>query len=307
MGAGAVLGLDIGGSKTHGVRRDSGGGTVQALGGSANIRSVDPQEAAAQLDLILEELGTVDVRAVCAGAAGGDSPATLARIRELLAARLPSVPITVVHDTRLILAAAGLDEGVAVISGTGSVSWARRADGEQARAGGWGYLLGDEGSGYRVAIRAVRHALTLADRGEPADQLARALTRECGLQDPGDLLDHVYARPQRRYWADRAGTVFRLAERGDPPSRAIVAEAARALSDLATTVAARLDTAGPVVLAGGLATNQPQLCDDVRSLLRSRGLHDVRVLDTDPVHGAVLLAEQLRTTDALRPTSRGAR
>lgn len=50
------------------------------------------------------------------------------------------------HDTQLLLAAAGRDEGVALISGTGSVAWGRRRDGVHARAGGWGYLHGDEGS-----------------------------------------------------------------------------------------------------------------------------------------------------------------
>ena len=64
-----------------------------------------------------------------------------------------------------ILAAAGLDEGIALIAGTGSVAWGRDRTGRSARAGGWGYLLGDEGSGYAVVRETVRHALRLARPG----------------------------------------------------------------------------------------------------------------------------------------------
>ena len=66
----------------------------------------------------------------------------------------------IVHDTQLILAAADVQDGIALISGTGSVAWGRTPDGRTARAGGWGYLLGDEGSGYWVGRQAVRHALS---------------------------------------------------------------------------------------------------------------------------------------------------
>ena len=126
-----------------------------------------------------------------------------------------------VHDSQLILAAAGVVDGIAVISGTGSVAWGRR-DGQHARAGGWGYLLGDEGSGYWVAREAVRRTLARIDRGEPADRLGQQLAADCGLQATEQLLDHFYAQPDRRYWAGRARVVFELANAGDPVSTQIV-------------------------------------------------------------------------------------
>jgi len=288
-----VLGLDIGGSKTHGVRDEDGTIVREALAGSANLSSVGAEEAARQLDVILDRLGRDGVAVVCAGAAGVDTPEGGARLRRLLQDRLPGARVTVVHDTRLILAAAGLDEGVVAISGTGAVAWGRRRSGGEARAGGWGYLLGDEGSGYWVGREAVRHALARLDRAEPADRLAQQLAADCGLQRAEELLDHFYAKPERRYWAGRARVVFELAGAGDEASADIVAAAAAALADLAAAVCTRLDLRGPVVLAGGLAVHQPALQEGVRARLAERGISDVRVLDCDPALGAVRLARHL--------------
>lgn len=287
-----ILGLDIGGSKTTAALAVDGVIIAEARAGSANIASVGPEAAGRQLDLILDRVGGHDVRAVCAGAAGADTPEARARLRDLLAQRLPQARIQVLHDSELVLAAAGLDEGVALISGTGSVAWGRYA-GRTARAGGWGYLLGDEGSGYWVARAAVCHALARVDRGESADRLGAAMVTECGLRSTEQLLDHFYDNTDRRYWARRAHVVFELARAGDPVSRAIVGEAVTGIAELVVTVAGQLNCAGPVVVAGGLAVNEPLLHHELRCTLADRGIHDMRVLDTDPVRGALRQAQRL--------------
>jgi N-acetylglucosamine kinase-like BadF-type ATPase len=107
------------------------------------------------------------------------------------------------------------------------------------------------------------------------------------------LLDRFYAEPERRYWARQAGLVFTLAAAGDPASVRIVETAAEALVALIRTVGGRIGSRGPVVLAGGLAVHQPALQAAVRSGLAVHGCADVRVLDRDPVHGAVALARSL--------------
>jgi glucosamine kinase len=295
-----VLGLDVGGSKTHALLWD--GDTVRAdvLAGSANPSSVGVEEAVRQLDTIFAQLGPVRIAAVCAGAAGVDTAEGEDRFHRLLAGRAPGARVSVVHDSALILAAAGARTGIAVISGTGSVGWGRNDDGRVARAGGWGYLLGDEGSGYWVTRAAVQHALTRADSGDAADLLSQQLAADCGLQRVEQLLDHFYANPERRYWASRARIVFELAAHGDPASAAILAATADALTSLATRVGATLGIGGPVVLAGGLAVHQPSLQQAVRDRLSRHGMTEVRVLDREPVYGAVNLAQTLlgQATDA---------
>ncbi|MFC7846916.1 N-acetylglucosamine kinase [Arthrobacter sp. NPDC057388] len=324
-----VLGLDIGGSKTHAmladagtdaVVKDDGGTTVprqpaECTVGSANIASVGEHEAAAALDDLATRLGIGDpaahgIHTVFAGAAGADTPAARERLASLLAGRFPGARIHVDHDTRIILAAGGLTAGTVLISGTGSAAWAKAGDGREARAGGWGYLLGDEGSGYAVARSAVRNALEESDQGLRAGPLTARLLAETGTMEPAGLLDLFYRMPERRFWAGLAGTVFALAVT-DSASAAIVEDAAGHLATLAVTVNRRLGTLAegapepspaPVLLAGGMLVNQPSLAAKVRDLLAVRGLTDVRVLERAPAWGAVELAGQLALTP-LRPAA----
>jgi N-acetylglucosamine kinase-like BadF-type ATPase len=292
-----LVGLDIGGSKTHALSRTPGRDDLELFAGSANLASVGPVESGRQLDVIfraLTESGRGPVEVVCAGAAGVDTPAGQATMRNLLSERAPDAMITVVHDAHLVLAAAGLDEGIALIAGTGSVAWGRDRSGQMARAGGWGYLLGDEGSGYAVAREAVRHALRLADRARTPDRLSRELTAACGVTGSAELRDHFYARPERRYWAGFAPIVCGLAADGDVAARLIIENAGEELADLVRGVCRTLGlpVPSPVVLAGGLLGHQPELRQAVGTALAPDRLTDLRTLDVDPVHGALALAGQ---------------
>jgi N-acetylglucosamine kinase-like BadF-type ATPase len=285
-----VIGVDIGGSKTHGLRAVDGVAVAEAVAGSANIASVGRAEASRQLDGLFAQLGTTDVEAVCAGAAGADGAESIATLRRLFSDRIPGARVAIVHDARLVLAAAGLETGVALISGTGSVAWGVRPDGTDARAGGWGHLLGDEGGGYRVALDAVRHALDRMDAGAPVDALTRTLLAQCGLSSREQLVDHFYSTQDRRYWAQRAPALVALAATGDPAAAVLLADAADALVALAARVLDRLGLTGPVVLGGGFAVHQPALQQAVRGRLPGVEVH---VLTAEPVTGAVRLAAAL--------------
>jgi glucosamine kinase len=285
-----VIGIDIGGSKTHGIRSVDGVPVAEAVAGSANLASVGTAEAGRQLDALFARLGPEGVGAVCAGAAGADGATSVGTLERLLAERAPGAAVQVVHDARLVLSAAGLDAGVALISGTGSVAWGAHPDGTDARAGGWGHLLGDEGSGYRIALDAVRHALDRMDAGAPVDPLTTALLASCDLTDREQLIDHVYATQDRRYWAQRAAAVITLADEEDATALAILGAAADALAVLADRVFGRIGRPGPVVLGGGLLVHQPLLQRQVRE--RLPGV-EVRVLTDAPVMGALRLAAAL--------------
>lgn len=293
-----IVGLDVGGSKTRVALSVAGRVSICTVG-SANVTSVGPAEVAAALDEVVAWLGqhgrttAEDATVVCAGAAGVDSPETMLRLRSHLSQRFPRARIHIVHDSRLILAACGLDAGTVVISGTGAVAWGRRPDGHEARAGGWGHLLGDEGSGYGIVRAAVRHALREVDTGREPGRLTVALMEACARKHPWELLDLFYAQPERHYWAGLSAAVLDLAGQDDPVSLDIVAGGARALADLALTVTSRLGTAGPIVLAGGLMRHVPDYAGRVSALVAEAGQHQVRVLESDPVLGAIRLADEL--------------
>lgn len=288
-----VVGIDIGGSKTHGVRVGPDGTVqVEIIVGSANVESVSHLQASLELDRLFDGLGRTAIDVVCAGSAGINTPEQEAWLSGLISERAPGAHVIVAHDTRLILATPEFDAGIAVICGTGSVAWGVNAAGGTARSGGWGYLLGDEGSGYWVTREAVRHALQVADSGSAPDALSAAIAERCGAGGAYDLLAKFYAEPERREWAGRASVVFELADAGDPASVAIVERTAQSIVDQVAAVAEQLELHGPVALGGGLIVHQPRLLELVQTGLAERGIHDAEPLHREPVYGAVYLAHR---------------
>ncbi len=287
-----VVGLDIGGSKTAGVRRRAGREVARARTGSANLQSVSVEQARAALQDLAARLGSDGVQVVYAAAAGADTTASQRRVADLVAAAWPAAQVRVGHDTTALLPAAGLDAGIAVVSGTGSVAVGVGRDGRTARAGGWGYLLGDEGSGYGLARDAIRHTLARADAGMPPDRVSALVLYRAGVADPLEVVAVVYARPERRYWADLAGPLVDLAAR-DAAAATIVDTGSAALAGLATTVAQRLGEWLPVLLAGGLPVHHPGWARLVGGRVVAAGAPAVTVLAAEPVDGAAVLAQRL--------------
>ncbi|MEV7604226.1 BadF/BadG/BcrA/BcrD ATPase family protein [Paenarthrobacter sp. NPDC089322] len=294
----AVLGLHIGGSKTHAVRSDGGpeesgqpadAGITEA---SANLSSVGHRGADAVLRRIATKVGS-GIDAVCAGAAGADTPASRAVLTALLSEHFPGALIDVVHDTRIVLAAADLDAGAVLVAGTGSVAWGRNSDGQEARSGGYGYLLGDEGGGYSVVRDAVREALREYYAGLEPGPLVQAVMAATASADALQLMDQFYGRPEPDHWAGLAPLVLRFAVDGDPAALRIQAEAAHSLASLARQVLGELGLELPLVMAGGLLVNQPQLADAVARKVALEDPSSIRILGHPPVHGAVKLAHQL--------------
>jgi len=292
--AGAVIGLDIGGTKTRGVRFENGQVVADESVGSANVQNVSREEAALHLAELFGRIGGGRVAQVYAGAGGIDTDEDAAALAALITPHVPGAKVTVVHDSRLLLAAGGASTGVAVIAGTGSAAWGRNAQGEEARAGGWGYLLGDEGSGYWLGREAVRHSLRRMNQGLEPDELTTALLRSCNVDDPNKLIA-LFHSPEtgRRYWAQQARLVVEAANAGHAPSQALVEQAGADLAGLAAQALRKLGIQGPVILGSGLGMNVPRLQDAFRRSLAGEGVTDVRVLEQDPVFGVLqLVAEQ---------------
>jgi len=201
---------------------------------------------------------------------------------------LPGCRLAVVHDTRLVLAAAGVDAGVALVAGTGSVAYGRSPDGREAQRGGWGWMLGDDGSGVWITREAAREVTARADDRRPPGALGDALLGACAASDARELTSNLHAMREPRQWAAAASAVFDTYD-SDAASRKIVGGAADALAKLVRGVRESLGVEGPVVLAGGLMLNQPRLEAAVRERLTSQC---VRLLEP-PVEGALRLAEDL--------------
>ncbi|HEX6737707.1 MAG TPA: BadF/BadG/BcrA/BcrD ATPase family protein, partial [Vicinamibacteria bacterium] len=226
------------------------------------------------------------------GLAGVDTLEDEGRVARWAREQGLAAPLQVVNDSELVLAA-GTPEGwgVALAAGTGSVCLGRHADGRFARVGGWGYLLGDEGSGYQVALRALRVATQTADGRADARELLQAVLRHWSLPTAAALIAHVYApNVTQADVASLAAVVLDLAAQGDPSARAIIDEAALELARHVDAAARQLGlTRPPLALAGGLL--RPPLRQAVLAAVRSE-LGPVDYV-TDPPLGAVVLARRL--------------
>lgn len=283
-----MLGLDIGGSASRARLRDGDRGVVDADGPGANVATLDPTVVDRRLSALVGKLGQVHPLACCAGAAGAEVPAGRARLQDILVRLLPDCRVAIVHDARLVLAAASVDAGVALIAGTGSVAYGRTAAGRESQRGGWGWMVGDDGGGVWITRKAAREVMRRADAAEPPGALGEALLEAAGAADTRQLTSVLHAMREPMQWAGLASVVFATAET-DSGSDAIIRRAARELASLVRDVRTDLEAEGPIVLAGGLLLHQPRLEAAVRAEL---GPSCVR-LEEPPVEGAVRLAQEL--------------
>jgi glucosamine kinase len=279
--------MDIGGTASRALVRSDGEVLAEATGPGANVATLDPEVVEERLSALLGELGDLRPVACCAGAAGAEVPEARERLRSLLQRKLDGCRLTVVHDARLVLAAAGLETGVALIAGTGSVAYGRSSDGREAQRGGWGWMLGDEGSAVWIAREAARAVMARFEAGQPIGDLGEALLSACGARDARDMVLKLHAMGEPMAWAAVASAVFATAR--DAGAMRIIERAAGALARLANEVEKSLGTGGPAVLAGGLLLHQPLLESAVREYVTCECVR----LERPPVEGAVRLAEGL--------------
>ena len=295
-----VLGIDAGGTKTVcQLADDSGEVLAEARRGGANLQAVGELEVEKVLHDVMEEaIGDLDVRpaAICLGIAGVDRPEDAGVVRGIMKRIGYKAKVLVVNDALVALEAGAPDQpGVVVIAGTGSIAYGRNDRNQAARAGGWGYMLGDEGSGYWIGRAALRAVLRESDRRGPATLLTGLLLKYYGGPRAQDLIHPVYhgtLRPSAI--ASLAQCVQAAFTDGDPVAIGILRGSADQLESSALSVARRLELVGsdfPFVLAGGIFRAVPWLEEELARRLplaspRSRTIH----LDVEPAGGAVRLA-----------------
>jgi len=268
--------------------RADGHGVVDAEGPGANVAVLEARLVDDRLSALLARLGTIHPDACCAGAAGAEVPDARTRLQALLERMLPGCRLSVVHDARLVLAAAGINAGIALIAGTGSVAYGRTANGRETQRGGWGWMIGDDGGGAWITREASREVIGRAESGRPVGPLGEAILAACGARDSRELIANLHAMHEPMQWAGVASAVFASAN-ADPAASEVVHRAAAALAQLARQVQDALGLEGPVVLAGGLLLNQPLLEAEVRERTSAQCIR----LEEPPVEGAVRLAEGL--------------
>ena len=306
-----VIGIDAGGTKTVCQLADADGTIVaESRAGGANLQALGELEVEKVLYHVME--AAVDGRgivpaAICLGIAGVDRPDDAAAVRSIMRRIGYQSRILVVNDALVALeAGAPSQPGVVIISGTGSIAYGRNALCEAARAGGWGHILGDEGSGYWIGRAALRAVLRDADQRGQATALTPLLLKHFGITRAQGLLHEVY------YSHLRPSAIGSLAEcvhtaflDGDAVATGILRAAANELEASGLTVARRLGLIGEAftfVLSGGIFRAVPWLRAELeRRLPLAAAGSRTQLLEREPASGAVALALQEAAGGAVIP------
>lgn len=318
-----AVGVDIGGTKTRILAGDAEGRIVDDITvPSSSWRGAlgDAEADAAGIARLLRgRLGAAaEGAAIAIGAHGCENTGQCDALEAALRSRLDG-PIRVVNDAELIapaMRAHGVRDrvdgradrcvdgrAIGVVVGTGSIATARDGGGALVTAGGWGWILGDEGSAPALVRDAVRAVLGELDRGGEPDALGRGLLTAFGAGDQDALALALTQATHPDEWGRHAPLVFAAADAGSPLAERVIAQAG---ADLATLVARlrRRGVAADVVVAGGsVIERQPRLQAAFRgALARSCPDIELRILDRPPVYGALALARDLDHTPQERQT-----
>lgn len=280
-----VAGIDGGGTKTRVLCWNLDGKRISSRQfGAFNLNSIGEKAFRSLLDAICSYLATVgDCKAICIGAAGISNRKMGQIVYSCMKkAKIHRWSLVGDHEIALCGALAG-HGGIGVISGTGSICFGKSDDGSIERAGGWGHLIGDEGSGYglgRDALSAVAKAYD--GYGDPT-LIQELMENRLGLGGMAQIISYVYTKDKSAV-AAIAPLVEEACTNGDAVARRIVDSNALALAQLAKTVAAKLgDGKANVAMMGGLLSHRTNLREAFISMLGEMAPDLVCI---DPIHDA---------------------
>lgn len=282
--SGAVLGLGRSGPCNHVTGPEARSRFELAIGGAVGEACV-----AASLDP-----SSIVFAAACLGFSGGTADK-----EESTRALIRANRISIMHDAAIALSGATAGEpGIVMISGTGSMAFGRNSRGIEARAGGWGYVYGDEGSGFDLTRQALRAALRHEEGWGPQTLLTDLLLRATGAASANDLLHRFYTPEYSRpSIAALSILVSEAAEEGDSEAERLLFDAAAQLVNYVEGVHNSLFEPGqtvPIAYIGGVFKSRRLLQEFIRSV-RYRLASPPRPPRYGPAAGALI--EALRLDD----------
>lgn len=310
-------GIDGGGTKTDAaIISEFGDILATARGGATNPHSVSPQEAVMELLRILDLLFSSNINfllnceIICLGMSGISENQERQWItshvqdymknkKDALDSNSNSCAVWVVSEGEIaLMASLGQPHGLLSISGTGSIVYGITPEGEVCRAGGWGHLLGDEGSGYRIGQRTLQAVMQSYDGVLPPTALTLLVQQELHVKHAPDLKQLVY---QPDWTKSSTASIARLtieaASAGDEAARVLLIDEARQLAETAKALIRQRVSfhTAPMALSGSIFLNSPLFRDTfVQQLAEMYESQQIVCLEDAPAPavGAALLARQ---------------
>jgi Predicted N-acetylglucosamine kinase len=253
-----ILGVDGGGTKTLALLGDLDGNVLaRGVSGPSNYNAVGFDAACSTLESAIrmaQKDYPGEISALCLGLAGAGRKEDIELFEHWVVDKFPKTAVKVVSDAEILLMAdAQSGPALVLICGTGSIVYGRTTSGELIRAGGWGYLFGDEGSGYAIGVAALREVMRAYD-GRGAETLLSALVlKHYGLHTPSELVRTIYgSESPRSLIAALSDLVEQAARQGDSVAIAILEESSRELARAIAAVYPKLGAPTvPLIVTGG--------------------------------------------------------
>ena len=303
------IGVDGGASKTAAIVIDENDRKLgSGIAGPSNHLRVGIEEATRNIEravnIAMVEAGIAmrDVEYAYFGIAGSDHPVHRQRVIDSLKIFFPHGNFIVDTDALVALTGAiGFGAGVVIIYGTGSVAFGRNANGDEARSGGWGPTLGDEGSGYWIAREGLSAVVRAHDARGFNTVMTDLMCKEFGMCNAEELPKFVYATSTHADDIARYGKVVIEAAMGDDDvARDILARAGAELVECVLAVARKLhmtDDDFPVAYVGGAFHAGELLLSPMRLRLQRDAPGAVLIPPKSaPVEGAAMMAKRAAAT-----------
>lgn len=298
-----VLGIDGGGTKTKGVIADEFGVVYASeTVGATNQNGVEIQLVEKELSALFASLkkqnneAFIKLHTVFAGMSGVDRPEAKKVMEALLSRFFPNhVNIIIDNDGVNALYSGTLGvPGIVQIAGTGSITFGINANGERERAGGWGYLIDDEGSGYDIGRAALNAVFKAYDGRGPKTTLTKRILEHFNVAEPPDLIQYIYEVGKARMAiAPLSKYVSEAADENDAVANQIIKMAGTKIANAISGLSGKLfpDHVGPVpvVVVGGVFSRADLLIPIIQSKLQDMN-RNVQIVQPKlaPVFGAVI-------------------
>lgn len=298
-----VIGIDGGGTKTHLLCTSLEGDVLaEVYGGSSNLCSNSAQMVRANLIELFERMyktlgEEVEILGVCLGTAGLIAKGAKEQLTEMLTSLTKATVVEVVGDMETALVANIEDEaGVLIISGTGAIGCGMDLNHQTYRSGGWGHLVGDEGSAYWIAMQGLRYALKGYDGRGSETALYEAFKKELGVKSHQALISMLYQVDfNKMKMAALSRVVAQIADEGDEVARLILKEAGDELAYLCASIIKKmkLDDLGDfkIICSGSvLVKNNLVRCEFSDKMKIWYPCVNIQLIDQEAAWGAVKLA-----------------
>ncbi len=270
-----IIGIDGGGTKTYAKAYSLDGKFLgESKSGSSNLCSNSYESVEQNINILFHELakncGELCPISICIGTAGIRANNAHESIKKMITSTSGCENVLVLGDMELpIYAHDSNQNAVALISGTGSIAFARNKNGKSARVGGWGHIVGDEGSGYWLTARAIKAVMRAFDARGQKTQLTKLLLDQLNCNSPQDIITLIHDNFNKSQLASMAYIVDIAAKNGDGVAIDILNEGVDLLFEILKTAiqTAEFDNEFGIIFIGGVLQKSEVINSKIKGLI----------------------------------------